>query len=151
MPTAEFPLSSVWNGSFTTSPSVRREARIDPLTGETSALAERVQVKPRRSSRKYRTEPALHVIARMGRSGASASALAKDESLGVAIGVALVVRGAATVTRNNRFILKKWEKEILSRPTINWDDDQRDGDQRNPEGRVGMVEPPRLPPIKRKV
>jgi hypothetical protein len=26
MPTAEFPLPSVWNGSFTTSPSVKREA-----------------------------------------------------------------------------------------------------------------------------
>jgi len=26
MPTAEFPLASVWNGSFTTSPSVKREA-----------------------------------------------------------------------------------------------------------------------------
>ena len=115
--------------------------RIDPVTGETIGLAERVQIKHRRLSRK----PALRVIAQAGRSGACAASLAENESAGMAVGVALVARGDAAVTRNNRFILKRLEKKTIA-ASINWDEGRSQDPRRGQKTAFGMIEPPPLPP-----
>jgi hypothetical protein len=121
---------------------------IDPVTGKTIGLAERAQIKERRSSLKHGASPALRTIARAGRSGASASSLAENESIGMALGIALVARGDAVVTRTNRFILKRWAGKTVA-TAINWDDDRGQGEDRDRNKRVGLIEPTPLRPPKR--
>ena len=58
----------------------------------------------------------------------------------MAVGVALVARGDAAVTRNNRFILKRLEKKTIA-ASINWDE----GRGQDPRS-LGMIEPRPLPP-----
>jgi hypothetical protein len=94
------------------------------------AKGKRRRVRPRTARR----TDALSIIARAGRCGATAASLADTEAQGLALGVKLVTRGLVTVTRNNRFILKKHEQKMMA-PVVNWDE----------AASFGMVEPAQRP------
>jgi hypothetical protein len=118
--------------------------RIDPISGATVGLVTREPVNQPRSSLPWAAKPALRVIGKAGRFGATASSLGKTEADGLAAGAALVARGDAAVTRNNCFILKRWEKAAVA-TNINWDEDRGQHELRGRKRTVGMIEPRPLP------
>jgi hypothetical protein len=126
--------------------------RIDPLTGAIIGELEHGRVRYRvpsvpRSEVAPGDQRALLALVRAGRDGAPASWLAGTERKGMEIGLALVRRGLAVTTRNNRFMLKKWEKKAIP-PAINWDEERKRRDEEE-RRRTGMVEPHPLPPDQR--
>ena len=120
--------------------------RIDPVTGEMIGPVTRVPVKhrPSRLPREAEQGQASRVLARAGRSGAAASSLAETEANGMAVGLGLVARGIAVVTRSNRFVLKQWQDKVTA-PSINWDDERHHDERHDGKRRVGMIEPHPLP------
>ena len=124
--------------------------RIEAVTGEMVGLVPRVRVEHRPSAfpREAKSGRALRVIARAGRSGAAASSLAETEANGMAVGLALVGRGLAAVTRSNHFILKRLQDKAVA-PDVDWDDERRHDDRHDVKRRVGMIEPHPLPLPKR--
>jgi hypothetical protein len=120
--------------------------RLDPVTGEVIEVLAKTKVrfdvpKVARGEAERGDKHALEALARAGRDGAPAAWLADTRVAGEAKGISLVKRGLAVVTRSNRFMLTKWADKA-SPPLVAWDEQRKEADGR----RIGMVEPPPLPP-----